>query len=195
MVLHKCCEDEEGVQCCWVLLVVVFAAHGGEQWHGVHRPCCSPWLCRAAAGTAQHNTLGAEATWGQWPNVPWVSVLLFVSLPFRYVVSQCPSTYQVFEFCPNLSWSSHVWRPEKCKAERLSVFFPTFFRITWVVLAFSYCHHHSLYLPLFHLGAKSSRVLIRDLVGWYFPCAQEQLLFDLPRWALKHFAVCSLPFL
>lgn len=69
------------------------------------------------------------------------------------------------------------------------------FEITWVVLAFSYCHHNSLYLPLFHLGAKSWRVLIRDLVGWYFPCAQEQLLCDLPHLMLKNFAVCSLPFI
>lgn len=73
-----------------------------------------------------------------------------------------------------------MWRPEKCKAKRFSVFYPSLFGITWVVLAFSYYHQNLLYLPLFQLGAKSWRALIRDVVRWYFPRAQEQLLFDLP---------------
>lgn len=94
-----CCKEdlnalkmEKGSDAVGSWWVVVFAASGGGHWHGVHRPFCSPWLCSAGAGAAQHSILGAEATWGQWPNVLWLAVLLFVSLPFKYVVSQCPSS-------------------------------------------------------------------------------------------------------
>lgn len=83
-------EKESNAVGSW--LVVVLAACGGGQWHGVNRPFCSPWLCSAGAGTAQHKVLGAGATRGHWPNVPCLAVLLFVGLPFKYVVSQCPST-------------------------------------------------------------------------------------------------------
>lgn len=174
-------------------LVVVFAACEGGQWHGVHRPFVLP--DSAVLGQPSTTSWGLRLPEGSDQMYPgWLCCCLLV-LPFKYVVSQYPSSTQVFEFCPNFSWPSNVWRPEKCKTEKFSVFHPTLFEITWVVLAFSYCHHNSLYLLLFHLGAKSWSVLVRDLVGWYFPWAQEQLLFDLPHLVLKNFAVCSLPFL
>lgn len=59
----KCLKMEKEPSAVESWLVWVFAACGRGQWHGVHRPFCPPWLC--SAGTAQHITLGAEATRGQ----------------------------------------------------------------------------------------------------------------------------------